>query len=384
MRRQTTWRAVAVLSTTLVIPAAAPLPPGGAGLAVTLTGAPPVAVVNARPTLRSGDRGTAVRDLQQRLRVAVDGRFGPVTLAAVRAFQRSKGLVVDGIVGPRTWQALDGGTLTPVSAPAPAGARPVLRLGSSGPAVAEAQKLLTDAGQRVAADGRFGPRTHAAVMAVQRARGLAADGVIGPATWSTLKVTAGVPLTLISTSRPEAWRTIGAKSYAVRTGDTLPSVAARTGSTATALAAANRIAPGSRLTVGSTLMVPGSWRCPVRGGGFINDYGFARVGHLHEGNDIFAIRGTPVVAPVGGRIERRTGGNGGNAVHLFGQDGHRYYFAHLDRFGATGRVDAGTMIGTVGNTGNAITTLPHLHFEIHPDGGLPVNPFPSLTLACKR
>lgn len=68
----------------------------------------------ARPTLRNGARGQAVRELQQRLGAAgfdpqgVDGAFGPNTEAAVRAFQRSRGLQVDGVVGPKTWGALTG------------------------------------------------------------------------------------------------------------------------------------------------------------------------------------------------------------------------------------------------------------------------------------
>jgi len=268
-----------------------------------------------------------------------------------------------------------------VSGPA-GGARPNLRLGSSGLAVAEAQKLLTAAGHRAAADGRFGLGTHAAVVAFQRARGLAVDGVIGPGTWRALG--GGSPTVVLISNSSTAWRTFGARSYTVRSGDTLSSVARSTGSTAAALATVNRIAPGSRLSVGSTLLVPGSWRCPVRGGGFINDYGFARVGHLHEGNDIFAVRGTPILAPVKGRVEHRAGGNGGNAANLYATDGTRYYFAHMDRPGAKGNVDAGRVIGYVGNTGNAITTPPHLHFEIHPGGGAAVNPFPTLTLACKR
>lgn len=342
----------------------------------------------ARPTLRMGAQGRAVRDLQRLLRVRVDGRFGLVTREAVLRFQRGSRLAADGVVGPRTWQALDrnGPAPTSIGASVPASARPILRLGSTGGAVAEAQRLLTRAGYRTAADGRFGSGTQRSVMNLQRARGLAADGVIGPATWATLGTPVGLPLTLISSTGPppSPWRIFGARPYVVRSGNTLASIAAATGSTAAALATANRLAPNGRPSPGTTIYVPGRWRCPAPGAGFINDFGFARAGHLHQGNDLFGPRGAPVVAPVGGRVERREGGLGGHAVNLYGEDGHRYYFAHLDRYGASGRVNAGAVIGYIGNTGNAITTLPHLHFEIHPGGGAAVNPFPTITLACRR
>ena len=63
------------------------------------------------PLVRRGDSIFPVRPLQQLLRarshpVAVDGIFGPLTEAAVEAFQQSKGLTADGIVGPHTWQLL--------------------------------------------------------------------------------------------------------------------------------------------------------------------------------------------------------------------------------------------------------------------------------------
>lgn len=59
-----------------------------------------------RPTLRRPATGELVRELQAKLKVEVDGDFGPITEAAVRAFQRQHNLVPDGIVGPKTWEAL--------------------------------------------------------------------------------------------------------------------------------------------------------------------------------------------------------------------------------------------------------------------------------------
>ena len=102
-------------------------------------------------------------------------------------------------------------------------------------------------------------------------------------------------------------------------------------------------------------------------------------GRRHDGIDIFAPRGTPVLAATGGRVTR-AGENrlGGNVVWLRG-DGLSFYYAHLDkREVATGeRVRAGEVVGLVGNTGNASTTPPHLHFGIY--DGRPVDPLPYLS-----
>jgi hypothetical protein len=64
---------------------------------------------DARPTLRMGSTGDAVKTLQRRLGVGVDGVFGDATLRAVIVFQTSVNLIADGIVGPQTWAALDAG-----------------------------------------------------------------------------------------------------------------------------------------------------------------------------------------------------------------------------------------------------------------------------------
>ncbi|MGZ8284826.1 MAG: peptidoglycan recognition protein family protein [Allosphingosinicella sp.] len=61
----------------------------------------------SRPTLRRGDRGDAVKRVQEKVGVGADGIFGPNTEAAVRRFQTAQGLVPDGIVGPKTWDAID-------------------------------------------------------------------------------------------------------------------------------------------------------------------------------------------------------------------------------------------------------------------------------------
>lgn len=91
---------------------------------------------------------------------------------------------------------------------------------------------------------------------------------------------------------------------------------------------------------------------------------------VHHGIDIFAPRGTPIRSPVAGRISR-VGERplGGQTVTLIGRDnGLVYYFAHLDEYGDVmvgQEVEAGHLLGTVGNTGNARTTPPHLHLGIY-------------------
>jgi murein DD-endopeptidase MepM/ murein hydrolase activator NlpD len=71
-------------------------------------------------------------------------------------------------------------------------------------------------------------------------------------------------------------------------------------------------------------------------------------------------------------------------LYLQGDDGNEYYYAHLSRYFAhTGqRVQAGELIAYNGQSGNAAATAPHLHFEVHPGGGTPVNPYPWVTRAC--
>jgi peptidoglycan LD-endopeptidase LytH len=157
---------------------------------------------------------------------------------------------------------------------------------------------------------------------------------------------------------------------------------------AAAAAAAPTTAAPTRTTAPTTVPAPaaatGDWVCPVQGPrAFSNDYGAPRGGgRSHMGNDILAPKGTPVVANVSGVVTQRDGAVSGLAYFLAGDDGNRYFGAHLDSFGASGRVSAGTVIGKVGNTGDAAGGPPHLHFEIHPGGSGYTNPYPTLTKYC--
>ena len=95
-----------------------------------------------------------------------------------------------------------------------------------------------------------------------------------------------------------------------------------------------------------------------------------------------AARGLPIVAPVSGRARISNNNLGGKVVHFTAQNGDYFYLAHLDSFGASGDVRAGTKLGTVGTSGNAALTPPHLHFEYHPGNKAPVNPYRLLRAAC--
>lgn len=133
---------------------------------------------------------------------------------------------------------------------------------------------------------------------------------------------------------------------------------------------------------------------------FINDWGYPRAGNPsgHQGNDIFATKGTPVVATADGVISDEFGylNIGGYRLHVIADNGVNYYYAHLnndtpgtdDGLGAAStayasgigpgvRVAKGQVIGYVGDSGDAETTPPHLHFGIVINGSW-VNPFYSL------
>ena len=105
----------------------------------------------------------------------------------------------------------------------------------------------------------------------------------------------------------------------------------------------------------------------------------------HEGIDVFHPRGTPLLAAADGRVTRvRDGGLGGRQVWLRTADGLRLYYAHLDRQLATEgqTLRAGDTLGTVGNTGNARTTPPHLHFGVYAERGA-VDPLPFVRPAAR-
>ena len=147
-------------------------------------------VVPDMPMVYRGCTGDAVKTLQEKLNAKgfhsgnVDGIFGAKTYAAVTAFQKANSLGVDGIVGKLTWAKLYDATPVNVT---PVTTQPMLRAGSRGDAVRKLQELLNAKGYTCGSvDGIFGSKTYAAVLAFQKANGLAADGIVGSLTWGKL------------------------------------------------------------------------------------------------------------------------------------------------------------------------------------------------------
>ena len=124
---------------------------------------------------------------------------------------------------------------------------------------------------------------------------------------------------------------------------------------------------------------------PVQGDySYFDDYGAPRGSGIHQGNDIMADRGTPLVAVNDGvisKMSRTETGLGGIYVWLRRADGVQYYYAHMDSI-AEGlengsRITVGQVVGAVGNTGDARGGSAHLHFEIR-NAWTPINPYPHL------
>jgi hypothetical protein len=119
---------------------------------------------------------------------------------------------------------------------------------------------------------------------------------------------------------------------------------------------------------------------PVYGGASVaDDFGAARQIGAHQGNDVFAPFGAPVLAVADGVVEKvGTLPISGNRLWLRTADGDEFFYAHLSAFSPAAvngrRVEAGTVLGFTGNTGDAEPTPPHVHFEIHPDGGDAIDP----------
>ena len=122
--------------------------------------------------------------------------------------------------------------------------------------------------------------------------------------------------------------------------------------------------------------------CPVAKGTVYDDFGDSRGDHKHEGNDITAKKGEPVLATFPGKTENSRASGAGLYVQLTAADGSFTYGMHLSKFKRERKVRTGDVIGFVGSTGNA-GSINHLHFEWHPDGRDAIDPFPYLSKVCE-
>ena len=145
------------------------------------------------------------------------------------------------------------------------------------------------------------------------------------------------------------------------------------------LAAEEEAAVG--LTSPTTVLRSGAIQtCPVAGpNSFVDSFGDPRPdGRVHQGIDLIAAGGTPVVAVAPGTAQP-AGSIGGLGVTVQHPNGDWTFYAHLGSYGQLGAVSAGTVLGTIGTQD---VSVPHLHFEYHPNGGAAVNPYSMLLAVC--
>ena len=286
--------------------------------------------------LRPGALGDSVEALQRRLldigitvRGGVDGVFGPATAQALKAFQDQRGLEKTGIVDEVTAIAL---SKNPSEVESYGSTTGYGVYGEGGSRVLSLQTALIQAGITVrgGADGWFGSATSAAIMKFQRREGLQVTGVVNDQTAERL----GLEKELAPSNSPVA--DIALEAFPIQ----------------------------------GMCGYQDGWHDPRPGG------------RLHVGVDIIAPEGKLLYAVADGTITRIyrdfPGSMPGNGLRLTMEDGTYFFYAHLlsfaDGIDVGSKVKAGQVIGRNGNTGSSGTA--HLHFEIHPNGGAAINPYP--------
>jgi murein DD-endopeptidase MepM/ murein hydrolase activator NlpD len=229
-----------------------------------------------------------------------------------------------------------------------------LRVGSRGPDVAQLQTALRQLGYGIAVDGDFGPKTGRSVRRYERRSHMKVDGIVGA-----------------REARDILRRAAEASSGGTPAGD----------GGQTPPPPAGDPPPPPPVTDGHVFPVVG----PFDFGGDGSRFGAPRGNHTHQGQDVAAAEGTPVVSVSSGTVYWRAyqAGGAGNYVVIRGDDGYDYAYMHFREGALVDRgepVKAGQPIGHVGQTGDAAG--PHLHFEVWDghwqDGGHPIDPLPFL------
>lgn len=189
-----------------IIPPSNPSPPPPAPVVRPAPVPAAPAPSSPRTTLRAGNTGADVSAWQATLNtfgfgLAVDGNFGSGTTSATRDFQTDMGVQVDGVAGPETFAAVGR---------APMLGRRVLKLGSKGPAVKSWQIALVADGLNSPTGGVFDAETEARTKQYQAARGLTADGIVGPLTIAAIgpRLPAAAAAAVATTIDPDSWRTL--------------------------------------------------------------------------------------------------------------------------------------------------------------------------------
>lgn len=315
--------------------------------------------------LAIGASGARVKDLQSALLAAgvtvpggADGSFGPATQGALKAFQWRSGRPQTGVVTAEDAADLGlggsgSGTGNSSNPPAPTSSNPYvgLTVGDEGQLVTDVQEALQGFGFviRGGANGVFGPSTKSTLMAFQSVNGIPRTGVVTEKGAQIMKLGQSTQSGFGSGATPEA-------------GD--DHVDDGSGSEATSWAQMERFPVQGLCFFGDT------WHAPRSNG------------RLHVGVDIIAKEGQLLYAVVDGTISKQywdyPGALAGNGLRLQHADGTYFTYLHMLDF-APGievgtKVEAGDVIGFIGNTGSSATA--HLHFEIHPKGGEAINPYP--------
>ena len=383
---------------------------------------------------KMGESGPEVTRMQQAIvargftiKGGIDGSFGSATQVALRSLQKVAGFEPTGKLDAKTAKFLGLVDVAPLSK------SNFPTVGSSGDAVWSLQQALINSGVQVkgGADGKFGLATSIALGKFQALKGLTVTKTVdestaialgllaapAPAPKSTGKktvaaasapVVAPVVAVAPATSSPitiDSLPVRGQKSenvrilqnalinagievkggadgvFGVATSVSIGKFQSALGlNVTTALDAPTAAALGLIPTL-AELGLPSLQAFPMQGRCSFSDTWHAPRGggRLHEGVDIIGARGLAIYAVVDGTITRMLSGGAlsGNSIRLTAPDGTYFFYAHLDGFAAglaTGQtVRAGQVIGYNGSTG---ATTAHLHFEIHPQGGAAVNPYP--------
>ena len=382
-----------------------------------------------------GASGDAVWSVQQALinsgfavKGGADGKFGLATTIALGKFQAAKGLTVTKVVDEATAIALGmlsapapvvvstAKTVIAAAAPAAVATSNFPKLGDRSEAVKAIQTVLMNdsIGLVGGADGRFGAGTSAAIAEYQKRRGLNITGSMDDATNAVMfAAPVAAPAAPVAANTVMTFETLPARGqsgelvralqnaliangtevkggadgvFGVATTVAISNFQAARALNQTKVLDVNTAVALALIPTLESLGLPTLQVFPMQGRcGFTDTWGQARSeGRSHEGTDVIGARGLALYATNDGVISRMsTGGRlGGNAIYVKIPNGTYFYYAHLDSFApgmAAGvPVKAGQVIGYVGSTG---TTTPHLHFEVHPFGGVAVNPYAILKAA---